>query len=129
MCCRLDLHLLNSVQILHASAFPDVHLCGINTSRLRRMRKYIFISFNRYCLNIATKEVKKNGKRGERGKDRGSPQVCGRPRRLSLGYQGSSSQFYPFFCRSCRWNQAGRKKLPLCSLTIITCVILSRTEE
>lgn len=38
--------------------------------------------------------------------DRSLPQVCGHPRRLSPGCQGSSSRFYPSSCRSCRWDQS-----------------------
>lgn len=36
---------------------------------------------------------------------RGLPQVCGRPRRLSPGCPGSSSQFYLSSCQSCTWDQ------------------------
>lgn len=29
-------YLLNSMRILHASTFSDIHLCGVNTSRLEK---------------------------------------------------------------------------------------------
>lgn len=31
-----SVYLLNSMRILHPSAFPDVHLCGVHTARLRK---------------------------------------------------------------------------------------------
>lgn len=32
----LELYLLNSMRVLHAPTFPDVHLCRVNTSRLEK---------------------------------------------------------------------------------------------
>lgn len=32
-------YLLNSIGVLHASAFPDVHLCCVDTSRLEKTSK------------------------------------------------------------------------------------------
>lgn len=32
-------HLLYSMRVLHSSAFSDVHLCGVNTSRLEKIQR------------------------------------------------------------------------------------------
>lgn len=110
-------YLFNSVRVLHASAFPDIHLCCVDTSRLkgkhrktdsksnwpflytlvyicqsnwRRLASHEWVQARRYNLTCT---------------DGGLPRVGGRPKRLSPGCQGSSSRFYPFSCQSCRWDQ------------------------
>lgn len=93
------------MRILHASTFPDVHLCGVNTSRLQKKntpRKTMWL--HQHYLRMRIRWVAIISHRQEVCMW-DLPQVCGHPRKLSLGCPGSSFQFYPFSCQSCRIEQ------------------------
>lgn len=103
---QLRLYLFNSVRILHASTFPDVHLCGVNTSRLQKKKNpRKTMSLHQHYLRMRIRWVSIISHRQEVCMW-DLPQVCGHPRKLSLGCPGSSFQFYPFSCQSCRVEQS-----------------------
>lgn len=99
------------MRILHASTFPDVHLCGVNTSRLQKKNTPSkTMPLHQHYLRMRIRWVAIISHRQEVCMW-DLPQVCGHPRKLSLGCPGSSFQFYPFSCQSCRIEQ--------CFLTIM----------